>query len=378
MKPIYFDYNATTPVHEQVVREMLPYFTEKFGNPACGHLHGLEAARSVDQARSRLAGLINAEPEQIYFFSGATEANNLILTGTLNPGDELIISAVEHPSITQPALELQKQGIILKIAPVDSNGLIDPDQVMDLVSSRTRLVSFMLANNETGTIEPVAELSSILKDRNILIHTDAAQAVGKIQVDVNTLGVDFLTIAGHKMYAPKGIGALYIRESGIIKAMLRGGSQEKSLRPGTENVPYISGLGRAADLAGMDLESEAERQKKLGLMFLARLPEIFKDFIVHAKDAPRLPGTMSIGFGGCKAGDILSGMIACNLSASAGAACHGDTQKMSSVLEAMGVDPWYGMGTIRFSWGRMTTQDDINELLERLEYIFHSFLKIKE
>ncbi|MFP4128729.1 MAG: cysteine desulfurase family protein, partial [Desulfonatronovibrio sp.] len=190
MKPIYFDYNATTPVHELVLQEMLPYFTERFGNPGCGHLHGLEAARSVDQARSRLAGLINAEAEQIYFFSGATEANNLVLAGTLKPGDELIISAVEHPSITQPALELQKKGVILKIAPVDNSGLVNPDQVMDLVSSRTRLVSIMLANNETGTIEPVVALSSILKDRNILIHTDAAQAVGKIQVDVNTLGVD--------------------------------------------------------------------------------------------------------------------------------------------------------------------------------------------
>ncbi|MFP4236681.1 MAG: cysteine desulfurase family protein [Desulfonatronovibrio sp.] len=375
MKPIYFDYNATTPVHELVLQEMLPYFTERFGNPGCGHLHGLEAARSVDQARSRLAGLINAEAEQIYFFSGATEANNLVLAGTLKRGDELIISAVEHPSITQPALELQKKGVILKIAPVDNSGLVNPDQVMDLVSSRTRLVSIMLANNETGTIEPVVALSSILKDRNILIHTDAAQAVGKIQVDVNTLGVDFLTIAGHKMYAPKGVGALFIREPHIIKPIFYGGGQEKSLRPGTENVPYIAGLGRAADLAGTDLLSEGERQKKLGRIFLEGLPYIFKDFTLHAKDAPRLPGTMSIGFGGCKAGDILSGMIACNLSASAGAACHGHTRKMSSVLEAMGVDPWYGMGTIRFSWGRMTTSNDIKELLERLKYIFHSFLK---
>lgn len=375
MKPLYFDYNATTPVHEQVVREMLPCFTEKFGNPACGHLHGLEAKRHIDQARSRLAGLVHAEPAQVYFTSCATESNNLILSGLLRPGDELIISAVEHPSIVRPAVELEKKGIKVKTAQVDQHGLIDPDQVLNLISDQTKLVSVMLANNEVGTVQPVAQLASMLKSRGILLHTDAAQAVGKIQVDVNTLGVDFLTIAGHKMYAPKGIGALFVREPQTLKPMLHGGGQEKALRPGTENVPYISGLGRAAELAEMDLDLEGERQKKLGRIFLTNLPEIFKDFILHAKDASRLPGTMSIGFGGCKAGDILSGMIACSLSASAGAACHGSTQKMSSVLEAMGVDPWYGMGTIRFSWGRMTTQGDIEELLNRLEYIFHSFLK---
>ncbi len=375
MKPLYFDYNATTPVHESVVLAMLPYFTDKFGNPGCAHLHGLEARKAVDMARSRLAGLINAQPEQILFTSCATESNNLVLQGILKPGDELIISAVEHPSVSQPARELELNGIRLITAPVDGNGLVDPHKVMSLVSSRTRLISIMLANNEVGTIQPVAQIASALKTRDILIHTDAAQAVGKIEVDVLKLGVDFLTIAGHKMYAPKGIGALFAARTHILKPMLSGGGQEKGLKPGTENIPYIAGLGRAADLAAPDLEQEAKRQDNLGQKFMSSLPRVCPDTLLHAAGAPRLPGTMSVGFGGYRAGDILSGMVACGLSASAGAACHGGSPKMSGVLEAMGVDPHYGMGTIRFSWGRMTTLNDIDQLLTRLRYIFKHFLK---
>ncbi len=374
MKPLYFDYNATTPVHKEVVQAMLPYFTEKFGNPGSGHMHGLEARNGLEKARESLAGLINSEPEQLYFTSCATEANNLVLSGTLRPGDELIISAVEHPSVSQPAAELEKKGIILKIAPVDHSGRIDPDQVRELITSKTRLVSVMLANNEAGTIQPVAGLSAILASKDILLHTDAAQAAGKIPVDVAKLGVDFLSVAGHKMYAPKGVGALYARKPDTLLPLLYGGGQEKGIKPGTENVTHIVGLGRAAELAARDLEREAGRQKQLGARFLRKLPQTGTDFVLHAEDASRLPGTMSIGFGGYRAADILSGMVACSLSASAGAACHGDTQEMSQVLKAMGVKPHYGLGTIRFSWGRMTSEEDIDELLHRLEYIFHSFL----
>lgn len=378
MNLLYFDYNATTPVHKQVLQAMLPYFTEKFGNPGCGHMHGLEARTSIDLSRADLAGLIKAEPDQLYFTSCATESNNTVLSGLLTPGDELIISSVEHPSIVQPSINLQKKGVILKIAPVDRNGLVDPDHISSLVSEKTKLVSVMLANNEVGVIQPVAEIASRLKARCILFHTDAAQAVGKIPVDVDRLGVDFMTIAGHKMYAPKGIGALYSRCPGLLKPLLFGGGQEKGLKPGTENIPYIVGLGRAAKLAAHDLEMEMKRQTDLGNRFLKGLKIAVSDFCLHGEKAPRLPGTMSIGFGGYRAGDILSGMVACSLSASAGAACHGDSQKMSSVLEAMGVDPYYGMGTIRFSWGRMTTLDDIDDLLKRLEYIFTVFLKVPD
>ncbi len=374
MKSLYFDYNATTPVHETVVSVMLPYFTDKYGNPGCGHMHGLEASKSIDDARADLAALINADPSQIYFTSCATEANNMILSGLLNQGDELVISAVEHPSITQPGAMLQKKGIRVKTARVDQQGIIDPDHVLNLVSGKTKLVSLMLANNEVGVLQPVAEIASRLKGENIPVHTDAAQAVGKIPVNVDELGVDFLTIAGHKMYAPKGIGALFARHEGLLRPVFYGGGQEKGLRPGTENIPYIAGMGQAARLAALDLEQEMKRQKELGNRFLKGLAGFISDFRLHGANAPRLPGTTSIGFGGYLAGDILSGMAACSLSASAGAACHGSSRKMSSVLEAMQVQPHYGMGTIRFSWGRMTSRNDIDELLNRLEYIFKSFL----
>ena len=375
MEPLYFDYNATTPVHETVVSEMLPFFTDKFGNPGCAHMHGLEAAKAAELARLQTASLIGAEPAQLFFTSCATESNNLVLSGLLKPGEELIVSAIEHPSIIRPALELEKAGIAVKVAPVNHEGLIDAGQVIDLVSDRTRLVSIMLANNETGVIQPVAELAPLLKLRNISLHTDASQAVGKIKVDVKSLGVDFLTVAGHKMYAPKGVGALFVRNPGVLKPLLYGGGQEKGLKPGTENIPFIAGLGRAADLASVDIEEEGRRQKELGRFFLKGISEICPDSTLHSANGPRLPGTMAIGFGGYRAGDILSGLVACNVSASAGAACHGSIQKMSSVLEAMGTAPYYGEGTIRFSWGRMTAMDHVNELLNRLEYIFHGFLQ---
>lgn len=373
MKPLYFDYNATTPVHELVVQAMLPYFTEKFGNPGSMHPWGLEAGNALDLARSELAGLINCSPEQIFFTSCATESNNLVLRQVLKPGEELIISAVEHPAVVLPANDLKKAGCFVRTAPVDSQGFVQPEKIMDLVSSRTRLISIMLANNETGAVQPVEKLKKLLKSKNILIHTDAAQAAGKIPVDVQKLGVDFLTIAGHKMYAPKGIGALYVRDPESISPMFSGGGQEKGLRPGTENIPYAVGLGRASRLAH-DMEKEVSRQQGLGQKFLEGLNNLNRDYILHSASGPRLPGTMSIGFRGCQAGDLLSAMIALNISASAGAACHGTVKEMSSVLKAMRVSPEYGLGTIRFSWGRMTSQEDIHELLNRLEYIFQKYL----
>ncbi|MFW6004955.1 MAG: cysteine desulfurase family protein [Desulfonatronovibrionaceae bacterium] len=373
MKSLYFDYNATTPVHELVVRAMLPYFTEKFGNPGSVHPLGLEARNALDQARSQLAGLINCSPEQIIFTSCATESNNMVLRQVLKPGRELIISAVEHPAVAQPSAELAEAGILVQTVPVDRQGFIQPEKIMDLVSPRTGLISVMLANNETGAVQPVKSLKRLIKPGNILIHTDAAQAVGKIPVDVQELGVDFLTIAGHKMYAPKGIGALFVRDPSAIKPMFSGGGQEKGIRPGTENIPYAVALGRAALLAD-DIDREAPRQQELGKKLLEGLNRINRHYVLHSQSGPRLPNTMSIGFWGYQAGDILSAMIALHISASAGAACHGTVREMSSVLKAMQVNPKYGLGTIRFSWGRMTTLEDIHELLNRLEYIFQKYL----
>ncbi|MBT8762388.1 cysteine desulfurase [Desulfohalobiaceae bacterium Ax17] len=373
MRPLYFDYNATTPTHPQVMEAMLPYFNEHFGNPGCTHSYGLSAQKAMQKARQQVADLINASFEEIIFTSGATESNNLVLQGLLEPGDELIVSAIEHPAILNPARALVRKGIDLKIIPVDHNGLIKLDVLKESCTEKTKLISIMLANNEVGTIQPLKEITSWAREKNILVHTDAAQATGKIPVDVQDLGADFLTIAGHKFYAPKGVGALFIRKEINLKPILYGGGQEKGLRPGTENIPYLVALGQACALAQNDLDQEIKRQKELGEIFLSGLKNLDIDFILHGQNAPRLPNTMSIGFKNLRAGDVISGLISYEVAVSAGAACHSSGEKeLSYVLKAMNVNEDYGQGTIRFSWGRMTTKEDVHELLSRLKIVFKS------
>ena len=366
MKPLYFDYNATTPVLPPVREAMLPFLGDSFGNPGSGHAWGLVAQRAVEQAREQVARLLGAEPEEIIFTSCATESDNLALAGTLEPGDELVTSAVEHPAIMEYLPVLEARGVKVTLVPVDDQGRVSVAAVQEACTPRTRLISVMLANNETGAIQPVAEIAAWARQRGILVHSDAAQAVGKIPVDVGELGVDLLSLAGHKLYAPKGVGALYLRRGVELRPMLYGGGQERGLRPGTENVPHWVGLGRACQLAGQDLEAEMERQRELGRRFLAGLEAQGRDFRLHSREAPRLPGTMSIGFAGLRAGDILSGLVAREVGASAGAACHGDTTTVSHVLAAMKVPESYALGTIRFSWGRPTSAEDVDELLRRL------------
>lgn len=377
MRPLYFDYNATTPVHPEVMEAMLLYFNEHFGNPGCAHSYGLKARQAMQKARQHVADLIGASFEEIIFTSGATESNNMVLQGLLKPGDELIISAIEHPAIMEPASKLSQKGITTKIIPVDENGIVRLDILQNSCTDKTKLISIMLANNEVGTIQPLKQIASIARSKNILVHTDAAQAVGKIPVDVQELGVDFLTIAGHKFYAPKGVGALFIRKGINLEPILYGGGQENGIRPGTENIPYLVALGQACALAQKDLEHEIKRQKELGEIFINGLTTLNVDFILHGQNAPRLPNTMSIGFKNLRAGDIISGFIAYEVAVSAGAACHSSGKGgLSYVLKAMNVNENYGQGTIRFSWGRMTSKEDIFELLSRLKIVLKSLTKI--
>jgi len=373
MRPLYFDYNATTPTHPQVIEVMLPYFNEHFGNPGCTHSYGLSAQKAMQKARQQVADLINASFEEIIFTSGATESNNLVLQGLLEPGDELIVSAIEHPAILNPARALARNGIDLKIIPVDHDGIVKLDILKESCTEKTKLISIILANNEVGTIQPLKKITSWAREKNILVHTDAAQATGKIPVDVQDLGVDFLTIAGHKFYAPKGVGALFIRKGVNLMPILYGGGQENGLRPGTENIPYLVALGQACALAQNDLNQEIKRQKELGEIFLSGLKNLDFDFILHGQDAPRLPNTMSVGFKNLRAGDIISGLITYEVAVSAGAACHSSGEnELSYVLKAMNVNEDYGQGTIRFSWGRMTAKDDVHELLSRLRIVLKS------
>jgi cysteine desulfurase len=374
MNPIYFDYNATTPILPRVFEAMKPYLTEHFGNPSSGHAWGLAAARAVQESHAQVAGLLNSEPEEVVFTSCATESNTTVLRGLCEHkrGAHLVISAIEHPATMACAEFLESVGVKVARVPVDAQGVVSPEAVAAACTGDTALISVMLANNETGAIQPVAQIAALAKERGIPLHTDAAQAVGKIPVDVQALGADFLTVAGHKLFAPKGVGALYVREGSGLPPMLRGGGQEAGYRAGTENVPYMVALGEACALAGEDLDHEIARQEELGRLFLAGLESIGKPFVLHSSDAPRLPNTMAIGFKGYRAADLLSGLVGMDVAVSAGAACHGDTTTVSHVLEAMAVPDEYAHGTLRFSWGRPTTREEVEQVLEHLGRVLAS------
>lgn len=368
MRPLYFDCNATTPVLPAVAQAMLPFFTERFGNPGSGHQWGLEARAAADQARARVAGLLGCAPGNVVFTGCATESNNIVLLGLLPqlPGSQLAVTAAEHPAVLEPARLLARRGVGVTVVPVEPDGRADPDRVLAACTPRTRLVSVMLANNETGVLNPLAEIAARARERGILVHTDAAQACGKIPVDVDALGVDYLTLAGHKMYAPKGVGALYIREGAPVGAIALGGGQEKKVRPGTENVPYLAGLGAAAELARADLGQEEARQRRLGETLLAGLRGLGREFRVAGEGAPRLPNTAMVCFRNLRAGDVLSGLAGLDVGASAGAACHAGVESLSHVLAAMRVPAEYARGAVRLSWGRPTTEADAAELVQRL------------
>jgi cysteine desulfurase len=373
MRPLYFDYNATTPVHPLVFEAMRPWLTERFGNPGSAHMWGMEAKNGLDTGRHQVASAIGARDAEIVFTSGATESNNLALYGSLTDpkNQHLIISAVEHPAIMEPARHLQQKGLEVTVVPVDDQGRVRLADIQAARTEKTALISVMLANNEVGTIQPIADIAAWARKQNILVHTDAAQAVGKIPVNVENLGIDLMSIAGHKLYAPKGIGALFIRNGITITPRTKGGGQENGIRPGTENIPYIAGLGAACAMI-RDLSEETNRQRLLGERFREGLVSLGRPFVIHAKNTPRLPGTMSVGFTGLRAGDIISGLVGYEVGVSAGAACHAGQECVSAVLEAMRVDLHDALGTIRFSWGRMTTNKDVDELLDRLERVLRS------
>lgn len=371
MRRLYFDYNATTPLLPRVGEAMLPYFTERFGNPGSSHAWGLEAKAGVDQARNQVAGLLGCAPGEVVFTGCATESNNLVLLGLLGqlPGTQLVTGATEHPAVLEPARDLARRGVEVTVAPVAGDGRLDPDAVLAACTPRTRLISVMLANNETGVLHPVAEIAARARERGILVHTDAAQACGKIPVDVAALGVDYLSLAGHKMYAPKGVGALYVRQGAPVGGLAFGGGQEKKVRPGTENVPYLAALGAAAELALADVATEDARQRRLGEQLLAGLRGLGRDFLLAGGGAPRLPNTAMVCFRGLRAGDILSGLAGMDVGASAGAACHADVESLSHVLAAMRIAPEYARGAVRLSWGRPTTATDVAELVDRLRQV---------
>lgn len=362
-EPIYLDHNATTPVAPEVFAAMAPWLQEHFGNPSSSHAYGRRAAQAVTRAREQVAGLIGAQPQEITFTGCATEANNLALLGVArasgSPKRHLVISSVEHPAVAAPAMALRDQGWQVTVVGVDGFGRVSSAEVEQALRPDTALVSVMHANNEVGTLQPVAEIAAITRPRGILLHTDAAQSVGKLAVNVDALGVDLLTIAGHKFGAPKGIGALYVRTGTPIRAILHGADQEHGLRPGTENVALIVALGAASALASADLPGLSDRLRALRDRLHERLATGVPALLLNGHPEQRLPNTLHASFPGVS-GRALLADAADTVAASLGSACHSEHDAVSGVVAAMGIDAVRASGAVRLSVGRTTGTDDID------------------
>lgn len=375
---IYLDYNATTPIDKKVAEAMEEYIYGNFGNPSSSHELGSKTKGAVEEARKKVASLLNASPEEIIFTSGGSESNNMVLKGVAytyqNRGKHIITSEIEHPAVISPCKFLEENGYEVTYLSVDQDRVVDIEQLKAALTDETILISIMHANNETGTIQPLAEIAEIVSENNILLHTDAAQSVGKIETDVKKLGVDFLSVAGHKVYAPKGIGALYIRAGIEIEPLIHGAGHEMGKRAGTENVIFDVALGKACELAEdlfqgkkADFEHNTPGEiKELRDYFQKQLQKNFKDrVILNGHPTKRLPNTLNISFLDYSGQEILDHLD--NVALSTGSACHSDLVEISSVLKAMSVTMETGRGAVRFSLGKYTTRDEIEHVLDKLE-----------
>jgi cysteine desulfurase len=367
MPPIYLDYNASTPVDPAVAAAMQPFLKEAFGNPSSGHWASTPAKAALERARGQVAALLGAAPDEIVFTSGGSEANNLAIKGTFfalnRKGTHIITSAIEHPAVLAPCQFLERFGASITYVPVDRTGSVDPEDVGRAITPQTTLISIMHANNEVGTTQPIEEIGAIAREHGIRFHTDAAQSVGKIATKINELGVDMLSIAGHKLYAPKGVGALYVRGGLELEPLVHGAGHELGRRAGTESALLAVGLGAACAL-GQDL-APMERVRALRDGFWQALQDRFGDHVVlNGHATHRLPNTLNVSFVGKIGADILGQLS--DVAASTGSACHSGWIESSPVLAAMGVPEKIGMGAIRFSLGRMTTSDEIDQVVERL------------
>lgn len=368
MEKIYLDYNATTPLHKEVIEAMQPFISEYFGNPSSLHWYGMQTKMAIAKAREQVAALLECQPDEIIFTSGGTESNNFAIQGIAfanqSKGNHIITSAIEHPAVTEVCKYLEKKGFRITYVPVDENGLISLKEVVSAITPETILITVMHANNEVGTIQPIEEISKIAKKNKIPFHTDAAQSLGKIPVSVKKTGVDLLSVAGHKLYAPKGIGALYIKHGIKLEKIIHGADHERNMRPGTENVIEIAGLGKACEIAGRDLEKNHPHMKKMRDILANRLTNELKQTRINGDLKNCLPNTLSIGFHNTEANTLISGLD--HVAASAGAACHTDNIDISYVLTAMKVPVEFAMGTIRFSTGRFTTEEEINRAADEI------------
>jgi len=370
MRQVYLDHNATTPVLPEVLEVMLRYYREDFGNPSSVHRYGRRARVAIDDTRDSVADLLGAPASAIFFSSGGTEANNTILQGVAaarqGQGKHLVTSQIEHPAVLDTCAYLAEQGYRVTYVPVDEHGVVNPEVVRDALTDETILVSIMYANNETGVIQPIADIAPLVRQRGILMHTDAVQAFGKMPLRVDELGVDFLSFSGHKLYAPKGIGGWYARPGAPLHPLLHGGHQERGMRSGTEHVAGIAALGAACAVARRDMRQEWERQQQLQQRLEHGIREQIPEVRIQGAEAPRLPNTTNVAFAGVEGETLMMSLDLQGVALSTGSACSSGSLEPSHVLRAMGVPAPYLYGALRCSLGRGTTLADIEYVLEIL------------
>jgi cysteine desulfurase len=377
-RPVYLDYHATTPVDARVLDAMLPFFTERFGNPASRqHAYGWEAQEAADRARAQVAALINASAAEVVFTSGATESNNLAIKGTVHArrerGDHIVLSAIEHKSVLDSCRRLQGDGCRVSLLGVSPEGFVDLDQLRSVVTDRTVLVSVMAANNEIGVVQPLAEIAAIAHERGALLHTDAAQAAGKVPIDVDAMGIDLLSLTGHKYYGPKGAGALYVRRQKpklTLACQIDGGGHENGLRSGTLNVPGIVGLGAAAEICRLEMREESARLSAMRDHLLAALRRNLEGVRLNGPSDRRLPHNLHVSFDGIEGEALL--MALGDLAVSTGSACSSGSQAPSHVLQAIGAVGERAGASIRFGLGRPTTDADIGFAIDRVTTVVRS------
>ena len=368
MASIYMDHNATTPIRPEVRDKLLPFFSELFGNPSSPHSFGQEVRVHLDEARTRIASALGASPAEIIFTSGGTESDNMAIKGValaLGKG-HIVSSKIEHPAVMQPVSYLVKKGFEATYVDVGPGGVIDPDDVKEAIRPDTILVSIMHVNNEVGTIQPIEEISAITRNAGVPFHADAVQSFGKLPVNVDDLGVDLLSIAGHKIYGPKGVGVLYIRKGTRVDPLIIGGAQEKRRRSGTENIAGIAGFGEAAILAEQEREEVFSRLTGLRNNFIKELSDRIPEVTINGEDGKVFPSTVSASFSHVEGESLLLSLDMEGIAVSTGSACSSGTLEPSHVLVAMGIDTVLAQGTLRFSMGRGTTQEEVDRVLEVL------------
>jgi cysteine desulfurase len=370
MRQVYLDHNATTPVLPEVLETLLRYYQEDFGNPSSVHRYGRRVRVALDDTRDCVADMLGAPAAAVFFSSGGTEANNTILQGVAaalkGRGRHLVTSQIEHPAVLDTCAYLAQQGYTVTYVPVDAHGVVAPEAVREALTDETILVSIMYANNETGVLQPIADIARLVRQRGILMHTDAVQAFGKMSLRVAELGVDFLSFSGHKLYAPKGIGGWYARPGVPLHALLHGGHQERGMRAGTEHVAGVVALGKACALAQRDMRQEWERQQQLQQRLEHGIQEQIPDVRIQGAEVPRLPNTTNVAFAGVEGESLMMSLDLQGVALSTGSACSSGSLEPSHVLRAMGVPAAYLHGALRCSLGRGTTLADIEYVLEIL------------